>query len=213
MKFPKSKHVVVKAKTKESAVEEALKQLGATPDQIELQILEEPRKGLFGLFAREAKVLATCPRSPVEKAEIFLSGCIEKMGFDTEIEILPGPNAHAKLVNLKGEDLGILIGKKGRTIESLQYLVNLVANQDAKEPIRFILDAGGYRKRREETLIQLAKRTASKVKRGQKSIKLDPMPAIERKIIHTVLQDDPEILTQSEGVDPHRSIVVKPQKL
>lgn len=209
MKPLRWKHIVVQAKTKELAIEKALKQLNASPDQIETKVIEEPRKGIFGFFQRDAKVLVECLRPPVERAELFLSECIEKMGLETELEILPSSQANSKMINLKGENLGILIGKRGRTIDALQYLVNLVANQDAKEATYFVLDADGYRKKREKLLVQLAMRTADQVKRERKPIKLDPLPPMERKIIHTVLQDDPEIKTESEGVEPRRAVIIK----
>lgn len=209
LEFLRYKHVVVQAATIELAIQSACSELNVLPKQLEVKVLEKPRKGLFGLFRQDAKVQATCLRSPEEKAELFLHGCMEKMGLRTQIELRPGVNSHSKIVNLSGEHLGVLIGKRGRTIESIQYLVNLVANQDAEKPIRFIVDADGYRQRREESVTQLALRTAAKVRRFGRPVKLEPMPAMERKVVHTVLQDEPDLETYSEGIEPHRSIVIK----
>ncbi len=209
MKSLRTKHVTVQAKTKERAIEEALQQLNTSVDQANVKILQEPRKGILGFFQRDAKVYVECNRPPNEKAKLFLNGCIEKMGIHPEIEFLPGPVAQSIYIQIKGDNLGILIGKKGRTIDSLQYLVNLVANQDTHQPIRFLLDVNGYRKKREELLVQLAKRVAKKVKKERKSVKLEPMPAFERKIIHTFFENDPELITESEGTEPNRSVRVR----
>lgn len=209
MKSLRTKHVIVQAKTRELAIKKALQQLNTTMDQVNVQLIQEPRRGILGFFQRDAKVFVECTRTPDEKAELFLRGCIEKMGINPVVEFLPGPVPHSKYIQIKGENLGVLIGKKGRTIDSLQYLVNLVANQDTNEPIRFLLDVNGYRRKREELLYQLVQRVSSKVKKERKSVKLAPMSAFERKIIHTFIESDPALITKSEGVEPNRSVVVK----
>ena len=130
-----------------------------------------------------------------------------KMNLTVAIEV--EEKEEVVLFDLKGNDLGILIGRHGQTLDALQYLTNLAANKNAGEGRkRIVLDVEEYRKRREETLVRLAHRLANKVKRRNQRIVLEPMSRHERKIIHMALQDDPQIATYSEGEEPYRKIVI-----
>ncbi|ADG83841.1 RNA-binding cell elongation regulator Jag/EloR [Thermincola potens] len=206
------KQVEKSGKTVEEAVEAALAELQVTRDQVEVQVLEEPTKGLFGILGgKAARVLVIVKDNPVEKAKAFLAGIFERMNIE-KVEIEASKKEDYIVINFKGPDLGVLIGRRGDTLDALQYLVNLVANKNSKERARFILDVEGYRKRREETLGKLAFRLAEKVKRKGKDVVLEPMSPHERRIIHTALQDHKEVFTYSEGDEPFRKVIIAPKK-
>lgn len=218
-------------KTVEEAVASALKELQVTEDRVTVEVLEQPKNGLFGLIgARPAKVAVTLiekeepvvaeqtnsvvsesvvseEKSPITVGKNFLAEVFAKMNLTVTIEQVDKEDA--VLFDLKGDDLGILIGRHGQTLDALQYLTNLAANRGVDEGrVRIVLDVEDYRKRREETLIRLAQRLANKVKRRNQRIVLEPMSRHERKIIHMALQDDPQIATYSEGEEPYRKIVI-----
>lgn len=218
-------------KTVEEAVASALKELQVTEDRVTVEVLEQPKSGLFGLIgARPAKVAVTLiekeeaiveetvisdttestvtdGNDPIAVGKAFLTDVFAKMNLTVTIE--QADRADSVLFDLKGDDLGILIGRHGQTLDALQYLTNLAANKGVDEGrVRIVLDVEDYRKRREETLIRLAQRLANKVKRRNQRIVLEPMSRHERKIIHMALQDDPQIATYSEGEEPYRKIVI-----
>lgn len=204
------KKVVVSAKTVEEAVQLALRELNAPREKVQVHVLEQPSKGFFGLFgAREAKVEVERILDPVEEAVRFLTQVVEKMGIDAEVQAEPGENPSDPVVlNLKGDQLGILIGRRGQTLDSLQYLVNIAANRGVKKQVRLILDADGYRKRREEILTAMAGRLAKQVLRTKKEVVLEPMPSNERKIIHNAIQKEKHLTTHSVGEEPNRCVVI-----
>jgi len=196
-------------KTVEEAVELALAELGVSKDRIEYEVLEAPSKGLFGFIgSKPAKVRITVKKvDPVTVAKEFLNNVFRSMNLNVIIEKLT--TAEGIVFNLRGDDLGILIGKHGQTLDALQYLTNLAANRDMDDDrIRIIIDVEDYRKRREETLYRLAARLADKVKRRGEKVVLEPMNRHERKIIHMALQDDHRIATYSEGEEPYRKVVI-----
>lgn len=195
-------------KTVEDAIEAALAELGLERDQVEYRVLEAPSKPLFGLLGgREAKVEVTVKKvEPVERAKLFIEKVTKVMNLAVAIVVFSTEDAVT--LNLKGEDLGILIGKHGQTLDALQYLTNLAANREGRERIRFIIDVEDYRKRRADTLQQLALRLADRVKRSGDRVVLEPMTPHERKIIHMSLQEDLRIETYSEGEEPFRRVVI-----
>lgn len=148
----------------------------------------------------------------VEKAKEFLQKIFVAMKTDVVMEKFFNPKDGSVTIRLHGDDMGILIGKHGQTLDSLQYLTNLVANKAAKERIRVIIDVEDYRDRRVETLTRLARRLADKVRREGDSVALEPMNPHERKIIHMALQGDRKVTTVSEGEDPNRYVVIKLKK-
>ena len=172
------------------------------------RVVEAPSKPLFGLLGgREAKVEVTIKKvEPIERAKLFIEKVTKAMHLLVSISVIS--NEDAVTLNLKGEDLGILIGKHGQTLDALQYLTNLVANREGRERIRFIVDVEDYRKRRADTLQQLALRLADRVKRSGDRVVLEPMTPHERKIIHMSLQEDLRIETYSEGEEPFRRVVI-----
>mgnify|MGYP001232328159 CR=1 FL=1 len=204
--------VKVSGKTVEDAVREALKQLGTDKvENVEYKVLEEPTKGFLGIIGgKDALLEATLKAEPEEEALAFLQDILQQMKVRVDVEM--HKNGRETEFLLSGEDLGVIIGKRGKTLDSLQYLVNLAANRTSGRYTRIILDAENYRKRRQEALEQLAERLASKVERTGLKELLEPMNARERKIIHSALQNRQGVLTRSEGTEPHRYIVIYPEK-
>ncbi len=201
------KSVEKQGKTIEDAIQLALEELGATLDQVETEVLEEPSKGFLGILGgRPARVRVTLKPDPLRILHDFLLGVCQRMGSDVELEI--STSEETIKVDFKGDNLGLIIGKHGQTLDSLQYLANVVYNRNAENRQRVVLDAGGYWARREETLVRLAKRLAEKAKRTGRRIMLEPMSAHERRIIHTALQHDKQIVTYSEGDEPYRKVII-----
>lgn len=196
-------------KTIEEAQQAALAELNVDSKLVTFETLEQPTKGFFGMFGKPAKIRATVRElTPVEKAEQFLKEIFAAMNMDVAIEISEQEDGH--VFNLIGENLGILIGKHGQTLDSLQYLSNLTANRGLlEEKVRIIIDIENYRTRREETLQRLAVRLADKVRRTGERIVLEPMNRHERKIIHMALQDNYKISTYSAGEEPFRKVVIE----
>lgn len=206
--------LIVEAKTVEEAVEEALGRLKATRDQVRISVLEEPRRGWFGLFgARPAKVQVERIAStvnPVEQGLRFLTEVLSTMGLSLEVEVRK--EQESVTFDLRGEQLGLVIGRRGQTLDALQYLVNIVANRGAETRQRIILDAGGFRERRRKTLQGLADRLARQVLRTGKEVRLEPMSPADRKVIHTRIQAVEGLTTYSEGEEPERRVVIAPKK-
>lgn len=201
--------IEVTGKDIEEAKKLALSQLDLPQERVIFEVLEEPSKGFFGLIgARVAKIRATEKElTPLEKGQEFLKKIFKSMHKDIQIECIE-EDINYKF-NLIGDDLGVLIGKHGQTLDSLQYLTNMAANKNVTGArVRIVLDVENYRKRREETLCQLAERLANKARKYRTKVVLEPMNSHERKIIHMALQDYADIITYSDGVEPHRKIVV-----
>lgn len=205
------REVVKSAKTIEEAVEAARIELELAREEIEFEVLAEPNKGLFGLLgAKDAKVRVTEVVNPERKSTRILNELFNCMKIEVEIKT-ERKDGYIK-VNLTGPDLGVLIGRRGDTLDAIQYYINLAANKNADKRERFVLDIEGYRERREETLSKLAFRLAEKAKRKGKDVILEPMNPHERRIIHTALQNHSEVFTYSEGEEPYRKIVIAPKK-
>ena len=145
-------------------------------------------------------------------AEKFLTDIFEAMKMEVEIDIRNNEEERALEINLNGPEMGILIGKRGQTLDSIQYLVALVVNKDKENYIKIKLDSENYRERRKQTLINLAKNVSYKVKRTKRPITLEPMNPYERRVIHAALQDDKYVTTHSEGEDPYRRVVISLKK-
>lgn len=194
-------------KTVEEAIALALADLGASLEQVETEVIEEPIRGFLGILGGKlARVKVTLKPDPEQILRDFVRGVCERMGTSVKVEV--NETDEVVSVNLTGQNLGLLIGKHGQTLDSLQYLANVVYNRNAEMRQRVVVDAGGYRERREETLLRLANRLAEKAKRTGRRIMLEPMSAHERRIIHTALQNDNQIVTYSEGEEPYRKVVI-----
>ncbi|HEY8496748.1 MAG TPA: RNA-binding cell elongation regulator Jag/EloR [Limnochordales bacterium] len=268
------------ARTVDEAVAEALRELGASRDQVEIEVLEEGSKGLFGLLgAKQARVRvrvkegvagaayaavtaaaekaqtagetgravdvagdavedadegldaewevsgdfaheeaseeAARPAGPPDEARVarardFLSGVLERMDVDAALETRIDEDGTVH-INIVGRDLGLIIGRRGQTLDALQFLVNQVANRGEGRRVRIILDAEGYRARRAEALSALARRMAARARRLRRKVALEPMNAVERRIVHLALADDPDVETYSEGEEPHRRVIIVPR--
>lgn len=197
-------------KTVDEAKQAALSELGVDPALVEFVEVVEPTKGFLGLLGgKPARVKAVVRElSPIEKAEKFLSDIFKAMKLDIEIE--KSESEDGTVFNLIGDNLGILIGKHGQTLDSLQYLSNLAANRGLTDnKVRVIIDIENYRSRREDTLRRLAMRLADKVRRTGERIVLEPMNRHERKIIHMALQDNYRVSTYSSGDEPYRKVVIE----
>ncbi len=205
------KEVTATGQSVEAAVESALAQLQTTRDRTEISILEEGKKGFFGIFgSKPAVVRAVLKPDPIEEAVQFLKDIGDKMEAPVEVEVRRD-GKEIELV-LSGEKIALFIGKRGQTLNSLQYLTQLVVNKSSDSYLNVVLDAEDYRKRRNDTLIQLAQRLAQKAVKTGKDVALEPMPSYERKIIHAALAGTRKVKTYSSGADPNRHIVISPVK-
>ncbi|MDF2590621.1 MAG: DNA-binding protein [Clostridia bacterium] len=232
------KYIEKSAKTVEEAIELALKDLNATKEQVTIEVLEQPSKGLFGLGARKATVQVRLkevasktdefkpkaarevkparvsepglPASEEDKnaAQKFLREVLNAMDIKAEIRIKCIEDS--LYLNLSGPKMGIIIGRRGQTLDSLQYLVSLVVNKNKGREgyVRVILDTEDYRRKREETLVRLSKRLADGVVKTGKKVELEPMNPYERRIIHSSLQNNDKVTTFSEGDEPYRKVVI-----
>jgi len=198
-------------RTVEEAVASALADLGISKESAVIEVLEEPSKGLFGILgSRPARVRVSVRETPSYRARQLLEKIFEAMNLAVNLEIKEKDND--LLINLSGNGLGILIGRRGETLNALQYLVNLCVNKSQLQKKKVILDVEGYRQRREQTLERLALRLAEKAKQRGRNIVLEPMNPQERRIIHTALQGRDDIYTYSEGEEPFRKIVISPRR-
>lgn len=223
-------------KTIEEAIESGLKELGKDISEVETEVLVQPSSGILGFGKKEAKVRLTVIEKQVEEVPVeaiqveevsvesdegenrndaekvaadakeFLNTILEKMGISAVIEKMI--KADRITLHIHGDDLGVLIGKHGQTLDALQYIINLKANKGKENRFFIMLDVENYRARREETLKNLAHRLASRVKRNRNKVVLEPMNGFERKIIHVALQDTEHVRTESEGQDPYRHVVI-----
>ncbi len=199
-------------KTTEDAIKNALSELKVTEDRVTIEILEEGSKGFLNIIGvKPAKVRVTVKRDYISEANNFLREVLNSMKIKAEIKIKEENNDIK--INLVGPNMGILIGYRGETLDSLQYLVSLVVNKDHNiEYKRVILDTENYRFNRQETLKKLASKMAYKVRVGGKTLKLEPMNPYERRVIHSTLQSDPYVKTYSEGDEPYRRVVIELKK-
>jgi spoIIIJ-associated protein len=200
-----------RGRTVEEAVAAALEELGATEAETQVEVLEEPAKGLFGILgSKDARVRVSLKESREDAAKRFLSQVLKTMGYSPDMETAVEDGY--VFINVLGDDLGALIGRRGQTLSALQYLVNLAVSRSTMGDERIVLDIEGYRKRRERTLQALAHRLADRVRRTGHSVALEPMTAQERRVVHTALQDDPQVVTKSEGEEPFRKVVIHRKK-
>lgn len=204
--------IEVSAKTVDDAITEALVQLGTTSDQIEYEVIDKGSSGFLGFNSKPAIIKVRKKFTPEDTIKDFLTKVFDAMGMQVEIIISESEEENVYDVELKGDEMGILIGKRGQTLDSLQYLTNLAVNKHKDAYIKVKLDTEDYRNRRKETLENLAKNIAYKVKRNKKSVSLEPMNPFERRVIHSALQNDRYVTTHSEGEEPYRHIVITPKK-
>ena len=202
--------ITVTAKNVDEAILQAAMQLGVSSDRLQYEVVEKGSAGILGglIGAKPAVIRATKIETKEEKAADFLHDVFGAMGISVDVESKLNEEEKELEINLSGDEMGILIGKRGQTLDSLQYLVSLVVNKESEDYLRVKLDTENYRERRKETLETLAKNIAYKVKRTRRSVSLEPMNPYERRIIHSALQNDKYVFTRSEGEEPFRHVVI-----
>ena len=204
--------IEISAKSVDEAITEASIKLGIPSSEIEYEVVDKGSTGFLGIGSKSAVIKARKKFSVEENVREFLSSVFHAM--DMEVEILIKIDEEEKLIDveLKGDDMGLLIGKRGQTLDSLQYLTNLAVNKHSENYYKVKVDTEDYRKRRKDTLENLAKNIAFKVKRTKRPVALEAMNPFERRVIHSALQNDKFVTTHSEGEEPYRHVVVTLKK-
>lgn len=201
------KKITVSGKTIDDAVQSGLKQLNTTEEHVKVTVLVEPSRGLFGLFgSKEASVEMELVPDAMDEAIQFLKKILQAMNVEATINI--EKDTDSTILHINGPELGTVIGRRGQTLDALQYLVSIVGNRFTDQRLRITLDAENFRKRRKATLKQLAERLANKVVKTKREVVLEPMSPQDRKIIHYVLQNKTDVITYSKGNEPNRRIVI-----
>lgn len=200
--------IEVSAKTISDAITEACQKLTVTSDKLEYEVVEEGSAGFLGIGSKPAVIKARVKSSVEDTAKDFLKDVFEAMKLAVIVNVKYDEADNSMDIDLSGDEMGVLIGKRGQTLDSLQYLVSLVVNKNVDNYIRVKVDTENYRQRRKETLENLAKNIAYKVKRTKRPVSLEPMNPYERRIIHSALQNDKYVTTHSEGDEPFRHVVV-----
>lgn len=204
-------YIEVSAKSVNEAITEACRKFGVTSDRLDYQVIEEGSSGFLGIGSKPAIIKAAVKveeMSIEDVAKNFLGDVFTAMHMDVAVDVNYDEEEKNMDINFSGEEMGVLIGKRGQTLDSLQYLVSLVVNKEAENYVRVKVDTEDYRQRRKETLENLAKNIAYKVKKTRRPVSLEPMNPYERRIIHSALQNDKYISTHSEGEEPFRRVVI-----
>jgi len=201
------KYLDVTGRTIDEAVASALEQLGLDRDSVSVEVLEKPKAGFLGLGGASAKVRVLYQTARDTGAAAFLEGLLRLMEVDAKIETSVTSEGHLEY-NMTGEKMGILIGRRGDTLDALQHLAAAVANRGDEPHVRVTLDTEGYRQKREASIIELANRTAEKAVKYRRNMTLEPMNSYARRVIHTALQDNPNVTTHSVGAEPNRRVVI-----
>lgn len=200
-------------KTVEEAITSACEYYMVTSDKLEYEVIEEGVSGFLGIGAKQAVIKAKVKDEDVTaQARSFLNDVFASMHLAVNLDIEYDDINNEMSIDLTGDEMGVLIGKRGQTLDSLQYLTSLVVNKGTEEYIRVKIDTENYRERRKKTLENLAKNMAFKVKRSRRPVSLEPMNPYERRIIHSALQDDRYVETHSEGEEPYRYVVITAKK-
>ncbi len=193
-------------KTVEDAVTNALVALGTTSDKVDVEVIEKGSAGILGIGSKPAKVKVTLKYSLEDTIRNFLDKVFAAMNMEVKVDL--EIKEEEVNINLSGDEMGALIGKRGQTLDSIQYLVSLVVNKETEKYLRVKVDTENYRERRKATLENLAKNIAYKVTRTRRPVSLEPMNPYERRIIHSALQNNKFVTTKSEGEEPFRHVVV-----
>lgn len=204
--------IEVSAKTVDDAITEASIKLGTTSDKIEVEVIEKGSTGFLGIKSKPAIIKARKKNDTVDNIREFLENVFSAMNMEVTIDIKKAEDDKVYEIELSGKEMGLLIGKRGQTLDSLQYLTNLAVNKYSDGYIKVKLDTEDYRQRRKDTLENLAKNIAYKVKRTKRPVSLEPMNPFERRVIHSALQGDRYVETHSEGEEPFRHVVVTLKK-
>ena len=205
-------YIEISAKTVDDAITEACEKLSVTSDKLEYEVVSEGSTGFLGINSKPAVIKARVKKDMIDQAKVFLNDVFAAMNMVVTIETKYDEEESVLEVNLTGDDMGVLIGKRGQTLDSLQYLISLVVNRDAEKYIHVKVDTENYRERRKATLENLAKNISYKVRKNRQPVALEPMNPYERRIIHSALQADDRVSTHSEGEEPYRRVVVTPNR-
>ncbi|MEN6327117.1 MAG: RNA-binding cell elongation regulator Jag/EloR [Syntrophomonas sp.] len=209
-----------RGKNVDEAIKAALDELGCEIDDVAVEIIEEPSKGLLGLVGRKPAIVKvslkaipsqSLEQSPEQEVRQVVEDLLNRMKIDYQINQIEYEAGRVR-INIVGQDMGLLIGRKGETLNAVQYIIGLMLNRNREERLRVVLDVEDYRKKREESLEALALRLSDKVKRTRKNVVMRPMSSQERRIVHTILQEDPQISTFSLGDEPNRKVVISLKK-
>lgn len=201
-----------RGKSVDEAIKAALDELACNIEDVSVEIVEEPTKGLLVLIGNKpAIVRVTLRDKPEQEARKVVEDLLNKMKIEYQIEKVECENGTVR-INIVGNDMGLLIGRKGETINALQYIAGLIINRRRESRVRVVLDVEDYRKKREQSLESLALRLSDKVKQTRKNVVMRPMSSQERRIVHTVLQEDPQVVTYSMGDEPNRKVVISLKK-
>ncbi|WP_027964579.1 RNA-binding cell elongation regulator Jag/EloR [Halalkalibacillus halophilus] len=207
------REITASGQTVEEAKENALKQLNLNEEQVIVDVIDEGKRGILGMFgSKRAYVKVTEKEDALQTGKTYLLDVAHEMGIEN-IDIEVSQQEQEMKFDFVGDKLGMLIGKRGQTINALQYLTNLVVNKNQETYFTVVVDAENYRQRRQDTLENLANNLAKKATRLNQEVKIEPMPSFERKVIHTALHDHSEVSTYSDGRDPHRRVVIKPNTM
>lgn len=202
--------IVVEKATVDEAVAVALEELKAFKEEVDIEVLSEPSKGLFGLLgSKSAKVKVSVTNGPENKAEDFIKVLLEKMNIKADYSVnLNGDVLNVDILRIGEDDKGIIIGKRGKNLDEIQFLMNLIVNKNRQQYVRVLFNVEDYRTKREETIKKLALKMAEKCRYYKRKVRLEPMSPYERRIIHSTLQDEKDIFTYSEGDEPFRKVVI-----
>ncbi|HHV09209.1 MAG TPA: protein jag [Clostridiales bacterium] len=202
----------ISGKTVDEAITAAMLELGTAIENMEYEVIEKETSGFLGIFGKPARIRARIKATKQGTTKKFLEDVFHAMGIEATANVNFDEENSTIEVNIDGDEMGVLIGKRGQTLDSLQYLISLVVNKNSDNYIKVKLDTENYRARRKETLENLAKNIAYKVKRTRKPVSLEPMNPYERRIIHSALQNDKYVETYSEGEEPYRKVVINVKK-
>lgn len=200
-----------RGKSVDEAIKAALDELGCKIDDVIIEVMEEPNKGILGIGKRPAVIKVTVQERPEEDVKIVLVDLLDKMKIDYKIEKAEWDKEKVR-INIIGKDMGLVIGRKGETLNALQYMTSLIVNKSRENKIRIVLDVEDYRRKKEKSLEKLAIKLSDKVKTTHRNVVMRPMSPQERRIIHTVLQGDPQVTTYSTGDEPNRKVVITMKK-
>lgn len=200
-----------KGKNIDEAIKAALDELGCEIEDVDVEVIEEPSKGLLGIGKKPAVVRVTRREKPEDMVRCVVDELLTRMKLDYKINGVEYQEGRVR-INIIGKDMGLLIGRKGETLNAVQFIVGLIVNRNREEKIRVMLDVEDYRKKREDSLEALALRLSDKVKKTRKNVVMRPMTSQERRIVHTTLQSDPNITTYSMGDEPNRKVVISLKK-
>ncbi len=207
LKFPRE--IIKTAKSTDEAISLALAELNASELDVNIDVLDEGNKGFLGLGSKEATVKLTLKDANAFIAKSFLNSIFKSMKLEVEIDAKSEDDTLN--IELSGDHMGVVIGKRGDTLDSIQYLTSLVVNHENEDYVKVVIDTENYREKRLASLLKLASRLAHKVARTGKKYTLEPMNPYERRIIHSSLQDSEDVTTFSIGEDPHRKVVISPK--